>query len=138
MSKCSIIKIKNRTPRKIIIPPNNIGSNAFSNLLFISKNAPQLEVLQPQQNLTHCYKPSAFCSIHFETLLPQDLWVRSYHSSKYGIFSLTSWFPISIYTERISFIINSLFRTGFPNKSSCMPSASMKTSSSASFLQCCQ
>ena len=73
INKCSIIKIKNITPRKIIIPPNNIGSNAFSTLLFISKNAPQLEVLQPQQNLTHYYKPNAFYSIHFETLLPQDL-----------------------------------------------------------------
>ena len=73
MKRCSIIKIKNITPRKIIIPPNSIGSNAFSTLLFISKNAPLIEVLQPQQNLTHYYKPNAFYSIHFETPLPQDL-----------------------------------------------------------------
>ena len=136
--KCSTAKIPNITNRKLVSPRRTIGSNIFSKVLFISKNAPLVEVLQPQQNLILCYTPSAFCSIHYETLLPQDLWVRSYHSSKYGIFSLTSWLLISIYTERISFIINSLFRTGVPNKSSCMPSASIRMSSSASFLQCCQ
>ena len=69
----SINSYRNTNPKNITIPARTIGSNIFKSIFFISKNAPQLEVLQPQQNLTHCYKPSAFCSIHFETLLPQDL-----------------------------------------------------------------
>ena len=73
MKNRSINSIRNKNPKNTTIPAKAIASNIFKSIFFISKNAPQLEVLQPQQNLTHCYKPSAFCSIHFGTLLPQDL-----------------------------------------------------------------
>ena len=69
----SITSIRNTNPKNTTIPARTIGSNIFKSIFFINKNAPQLEVLQPQQNLTHYYKPSAFYSIHFETLLPQGL-----------------------------------------------------------------
>ena len=71
--KCSTVKIPNITNRKLVSPRRTIGSNIFSKVLFISKNAPLVEVLQPQQNLILYYTPSAFYSIHYETLLPQDL-----------------------------------------------------------------
>ena len=69
----SINSIRNKNPKNTTIPAKTIASNIFKSIFFINKNAPQLEVLQLQQNLTHCCKPSAFYSIHFETLPPQDL-----------------------------------------------------------------
>ena len=69
----SINSIRNKNPKNTTIPAKAIASNIFKSIFFINKNAPLTEVLQPQQNLTHYYKPNAFYSIHFETLLPQDL-----------------------------------------------------------------
>ena len=69
----SINSIRNKNPKNTTIPAKAIASNIFKSIFFISKNAPQLEVLPPLHNSILYYTPSAFCSIHFETLLPQDL-----------------------------------------------------------------
>ena len=69
----SINAIRNKNPKNTTIPAKAIASNILKSIFFISKNAPQLEVLQPQKNLTLYCTPSAFCSTHFGTLLPQDL-----------------------------------------------------------------